>query len=217
MSRLNNIVESYFPEDEMTKYGFISHMEAYIKQLLSDPIHAKVDDYLEKHGIDSPKALKILLKRNDPNNERSAILIRTTKIRPEELSEEDAAENKTPKDAFCVKYKLPREGYSRKMARAFVENCENTLNEETVNEDGDGATNCSSSGQFVQPLFGQPIRRKSLYITEKQKAYIKKVIDEEAVMNTAAGDFGYDVPALAKKGDPTMDHQDMMKKSWEGR
>ena len=32
----------------MTKYGFISHLEAYIKQLLNDPSTANVDDFLKK-------------------------------------------------------------------------------------------------------------------------------------------------------------------------
>ena len=62
-----DILKEYF-DDEMTRYGFIAHMEAYIKQLLSNPKSAKVDEYLLKHNIDSPKALSLLLKRQDPND-----------------------------------------------------------------------------------------------------------------------------------------------------
>ena len=52
MTNKKNIYERYFPNDEMTKYGFISHLEAYIKQLLNDPSTANVDVFLKKHGID---------------------------------------------------------------------------------------------------------------------------------------------------------------------
>ena len=47
---------------EMTRYAFISHMEDYIKKLLTDPLHADTDDFLKYHKIDGPKALSILTK-----------------------------------------------------------------------------------------------------------------------------------------------------------
>ena len=116
----DNIIESFIPEDEMTRFGFISHMEDYIKQLLKDLTKAKVDDYLLSHGIDSPKALELLLKRTDPSDENSAVLIRTEKIRPEELSDEDIANGIKPKDKFFIKYKLPRKDYMKKMRNLFI-------------------------------------------------------------------------------------------------
>lgn len=133
-----DILKEYF-DDEMTRYGFIAHMEAYIKQLLSNPKSAKVDEYLLKHNIDSPKALSLLLKRQDPNDETSAILIRTEKIRPEELSEEDKTNGVVPKDKFVIKYKLPRKDYMKKMRNLYINTFEshiidgNMLNEMNAN------------------------------------------------------------------------------------
>ena len=34
-------LESYFPDEEITRYGFISHMESYIKDLLQHPENAE--------------------------------------------------------------------------------------------------------------------------------------------------------------------------------
>ena len=359
MANKKNIYERYFPNDEMTKYGFISHLEAYIKQLLNDPSKANVDDFLKKHGIDNEVALKILLKTNgnDPN---SAILIKSTSIHPDK----DENGEKEKFDKFHIRYKLPRKDYAKKMRNLFSNLYEKnmkegklnegawgkgpldndsaldsqndfgkiclrilynrtkiaqdsdaiwsnlgvfidfvkkykddelhftdeyidavnfikvklaqllndeawlstwddpkemtsslkklyktiasyqyhkeimggermrgvddpilSLGESTINEDGEGgtmadmggATNASSSGQFIQPM-AKPIRRKTMYITSEQEEYIKKKLNEDSpnVMNTQAGDFGYDAPAsVCSSDDPTLDHKDMMKKSWE--
>ena len=409
------LIETYYPEDEMTRYGFISHMESYIKQLLTDPKTAKVDSYLTKHNIDSPKALSLLLKRTDPSDETSAVLIRTEKIRPQKLSEEDINNGVKPKDRFVIKYKLPRKDYMKKMRNLYINAFEshiidgNTLNEINANtldskiikktnnnkityefgkngwglsdelikigkdikklsknnnvyidktnidtlddvydltvstepitegawgtgilqndsaldyqsafgveslkkmmtdiqqeqdtdnvwaklgvlidfitkykedelifsdecsqaidfakeqlkglyhnndwlnqwdnkkemkstlkkafndlsdikykkdimpvqqedmmteEDGGGATSADASGAFVQPLFGKPIKRKTVYLTQEQVDKLKEAVE----MDTAFGDFGYDAPPLKKKKDPAYDHKNMIKKSIE--
>lgn len=131
------LIESYIPEnDEMTRYGFISHMEYFIKQLLTSPKSASVDRYLLAHGIDSPKALELLLKRSDPSDENSAILIRTERIKPD--VDEDG--NSTGKDKFHIKYKLPRKDYMKKMRNLYINTFEshiiegNQLNEMNANE-----------------------------------------------------------------------------------
>lgn len=351
-------LESYFPDEEITRYGFISHMEDYIKQLLKDPTKAKVDDYLMKFGIGSPQALVALLKRTDPSDENSAVLIRKEKIKPDE----NAVEGTIAKDKFYIKYKLPRKDYMKKMRNLFISMFENhtvdnnqlnegawgkgildndaaldyqsTLGKEIlnkfvmdiqgctdsgnlwarlgvlidflkkykddelqvtdeytstvmfarqkldqlyrdkkfingwensnemesklkhldkqlsdflyeknilnvpeklshtsipqqqptfeskINEDGEGgtmagmggATSCdASSGQFVQPLFGKPIKRKTVYLTQEQVDYLK----EETSLGSV-GEFDYDAPINIKKSDPTMNHKNMMKKSFEG-
>ena len=111
MKEKQNISEGYFG-DELTRYGFMSHMEAYMKQLLTNPKKAEVDDYLKSHGIDNEKALKLLLKKTDPNNEESAVLVKKTKIK----TGEDG------KDIFTISYKIPREGYKKKMRKLYI-NC----------------------------------------------------------------------------------------------
>lgn len=117
-------LESYFPDEEITRYGFISHMEDYIKQLLKNPETAKVDDYLTKFGIGSPQALMALVKRSDPSDENSAVLIRTEKIKPDE---ENAVEGAIVKDKFYIKYKLPRKDYMKKMRNLFIKMFENHI------------------------------------------------------------------------------------------
>jgi hypothetical protein len=65
------------------------------------------------------------------------------------------------------------------------------------------------AGTFIEPL-SKPIRRKTIYVTKEQYQRLQ----EEAVMDTAIGDFGYDAPPFKKKKDPTYNHKNMMKKSF---
>lgn len=226
-----------FPEEEeMTQYGFISHMESYIKQLLQDPLHAKPDEYLLKHQIDGPKALAMLLKRVDETNPDSAILKRKERIAPEDLGE-DTDLNAKPKDMFHIKYSLPRKDYYKKMRNLYINTFESHIIDKCpINEDGEGvfvangAAACNDSAPIL-PLGKKTtgntdedkktdvIKRKTMYITSEQADKIRKMLDEDApaVMNTQAGDFGYDAPGLeTDSNDPTFDHKDMMKKSWVG-
>lgn len=322
---------------EMTRYAFISHMEDYIKKLLTDPLHADTDDFLKYHKIDGPKALSILTKRADPEDENSAILIKTTKIKDNGSDEN----GKRLPDTFTVHYKAPRKDYTKKMRNLYInlfesniienspinegawgygildndsacdnqskfgttslillttrltssttddekwanlgvlvdflkryddakfivsdeynsaiELCKTTTKEllnnksfieswsnpnkmkselkkifdkvsamaydkDRLNEDGDGAPNASSSGQFDAPCFGGPIKKKTMYITQEQEEFIKKVIKEESVMDTQHGNFGFDAPIGDGKKNKNNkffaganDHKDMMKKSW---
>ena len=97
--------------DEMTRGGFVSHMTKYIEQLMKNPSSAKVDDYLANHGITNEKALEMLLKKPDQNNEESSILIRKERIR----TGEDG------KDVFSVTYKLPeRDKFRQKMRNLYI-------------------------------------------------------------------------------------------------
>lgn len=324
---------------EMTRYAFISHMEDYIKKLLKDPLHADTDEFLKYHKIDGPMALSILTKRVDPNDENSAVLIKTTKIKDNGTDEN----GKRLSDTFTVHYKAPRKDYNKKMRNLYInlfesniiedsplnegawgygildndtaldkqtsfgkfslnllttkiktsknddekwanlgvlvdflkkydheevrfsdeynlaiELCKTTAsdlldneifitswdneskikselkkiykdvasiayNKDRLNEDGegDGATSADASGQFVTSLFGEPIKRKTMYITQEQEEYIKKIISEESVMDTQIGNFGFDAPiGDGKKNknnkffDEANDHKDIMKKSW---
>ena len=95
----------------------------------------------------------------------------------------------------------------------------------SLNEDGEGgavgggamdgiagATSTSSSGQYTVPVFGKPIKRKSLYLTQEQVDYIK-----EATATSNVGNYQYDVP-MGSDNDfykETLDHKDIMKKSFE--
>jgi len=362
-------------DKEMTRYAFMEHMKDYMKQLLRNPLQADTDDFLHGFGIDGPTAVKMLIKRTDPNDEYSAIMIRKERIKDNGYDEN----GKRNKDTFEISYKIPRKDFKKKLRNLYinlfeqniinenlnltegawgydildndsaldfqsefakislnvlcskvsnllygngnmdadnlwahvgvlvdflkkykddeiqltdnytyainlVENALNMLytNENftsvwdepkkikssikkifkevsllkyqkdimngtsnepmkfnngadtygqkdkfrAINEDGEGgaigggamdgvagATNAQSSGQYTTPLFGKPIKRKSLYLTQEQIDYIK-----EATATSSAGNYQYDVPL---QGDDdfygeAMDHKDIMKKSFNG-
>lgn len=177
---------------EMTYYAFLSHVKSYLKKLLTDPISAQPDDFLKNYGLDG----KELNSKLTDNN----IIIKNEKI-----------DSSGDKDMFSITYKIPRQNFERKMKRLYSSLFEsNIVDEEILVE-----TDCSSSGPVEQPLFGKPLRRKTLYVTQEQYDKLQS-LKEEAVMNTPVGDFGYDAPAFVKKGDPTLDHKNMMKKSFRG-
>lgn len=97
-------------------------------------------------------------------------------------------------------------------------------NKDMLNEDGEGggATSADASGQYTTPLFGKPIKRKTMYITQEQEEYIKNMLEEEAVMDTRIGNFGFDTPIGDGKKNKNNkffaaanDHKDIMKKSWQ--
>lgn len=350
--------------NEMTRHAFISHMQDYMKKLIKDPFKADTDEFLKSHGIDGPKALKILTMRTDPNDENSAIIIRKTSIKDNGVDED----GKRLKDSFTAKVKIPRKDYSKKMRnlyislfeRNIVDGCpinEDVLGEgawgygvldndaaldyqststkaylrkvmkdimseqdaqnawakigvlvdflkkykddeiqfskeyegaiqmaksalkhlfndekfisawddeskiksslkkafddlttlryndeimnpgpknepllnpvSKINEDGEGggATTADASGQYTTPLFGGPIRKKTMYITSEQEDYIKKIISEEEgncpVQDTRIGAFGYDAPIGDGKKNKNNDfykeannHKNIMKNSW---
>lgn len=225
---------------EMTRYAFISHMEDYMKQLLKDPLHADTDDFLKEYGIDGPKAIKILTKRVDPDDENSAVVLISKSIKDNGTDEN----GKRRSDSFVVKCRIPRKDYTKKMRNLYINLFESNIvdkcpiNERVtspdikedfndkskkINEDGEaaGATSADASGQYVQPLFGKPIKRRTVYITQEQLDYIKKNLNEEAVMDTAFGNFGFDAPiGDGKKNKDNKffkdanDHVSIMAKSW---
>lgn len=217
--------------NEMTRYAFISHMEDYMKKLLTDPLHADTDEFLKGHDIDGPKALKILLKRTDPEDENSAIITRTEKIRDNGSDEN----GKRLKDTFTVKYRIPRKDYTKKMRNLYISLFEgNIIDGCPINEEGEGgavsdcagATSCdSSSGQYTVPLLGKPIKRKKVYFTEAQCDYLRGVIKENdgATATSTVGDYQFDVPMGGKpnKGSnddfykEANDHKNIMAKSWK--
>lgn len=184
--------------ENITVFGFIHHVKDYLKQLLKNPVYAQPDEFLIANGLNGETLKKHL--------EDSNIIFKHTKI--ESLGE---------KDAFVISYTVSADNTEKKLRRLYSKLFEQNIVEGTIlKEDGEGgfdggATSADASGQFVQPLFGKPIRRKTVYISQKQ--YDK--LQEEAVMDTAIGDFGYDAPPLKKKKDPAYDHKNMMKKSFK--
>lgn len=116
---------------KMTRYAFISHMEDYMKKLLKDPLRADTDSFLKSYGIDGPVALKMLLKKSNPDDETSSILLRTEKIKDNGFDEN----GKRNKDTFEVSYKIPRKDYTKKIRNLFINLFEqNIVDNDTLNE-----------------------------------------------------------------------------------
>ena len=207
---------TYFPDaKELTRHGFVSHM-------------ADVDDYLKGFDIDAPKAIEMLTEPEIEGFPESAVITRTERIKNGGTDEF----GKPMKDDFLVIYKVPKrdpekgiKGVDEKLRNLYIKKYENHIVEGTVlNEDGEGATNASSSGQYTTPLFGmvrrklyspkgerkskkkkgkkRPIGKLTMFITEEQMRQLERLIREEegggALTDSNLGSEGsypwYDAP-----------------------
>ena len=195
----------------MDRHSFISHVKDYLKRLFKDPINAQPDSFLIMHGLNGETLKKHLEDKN--------LIVKKTYIK-----------NENGKDMFHISYKLnpnagaKEHGYDenelgtngeRPLRRLYAELFEENIVEGTVLNETDcggcmqGGGDNPDAGTFIEPL-SKPLRRKTIYITKEQYQRIQ----EEAVMDTAIGDFGYDAPPFKKKKDPTYNHKNMMKKSF---
>lgn len=170
---------TYFPDaKELTRHGFVSHMEDFVGKLIGDnPLSADVDDYLKGFDIDAKKALELLTKPEVDDVPESAVVVKTERIKNGGYDEN----GKPLKDEFQITYKVPKKdltrgikGIDEKLRNMYIKLFENHIVNGTVlNEDGEGgmcgdggamedmggATNANSSGQYTTPLFGM-VRRK---------------------------------------------------------
>ena len=184
-------------KEGMDRHSFISHVKDYLKQLFKNPIYAKPDSFLIANGLDGETLKKHLEDKN--------IIVKHTSIK-----------NDGGKDMFHVRYSLSTNDGDRPLRRLYAELFESNIIENTVlNETdccfalGDGGVD-SNNGTYETTLTKTPQRRKTIYITKEQYDMLR----EEAVMDTAIGDFGYDAPPFKKKKDPAYNHKNMMKKSF---
>ena len=164
---------TYFPDaKELTRHGFVSHMEDFIGKLIGDsPLSADVDDYLKGFDIDSKKALEMLTKPEIDGVPESAIVMRTERIKNGGTDEF----GKPMKDEFQVIYRVPKKdmangikGIDEKLRNLYIKLFENHIVKGTVlNEDGEGGMEagpgvgpvCNDTAPTDQPLFGM-VRRK---------------------------------------------------------
>lgn len=184
--------------DDITFFGFISHLKVFLKNLLTNPIETNIDDYLKRHGIDKDELLDELIDRN--------IVEKETDI-----------DDKSDKDKFIVTYKIPKKNFERKVRRLYsylFENDDN-INETKLTEDG--ATSCGSAmqggglnpeaGQYTAPI--GKVQRRKIYVTKEQYEMLKETSTQDT------GDYQYDVPFKFNNGnDPAYDHKNMMEKSF---
>jgi hypothetical protein len=143
----------------ITYHGFLTHVKKFLKELLTDPINAKVDNYLLTYGIYKPKLLQKLLKRN--------VIVKEEKI----------IEKEGEKPVFSIKYKVLRMDFEKKLRRMFAELCEVNLPEkqnvekniEECDSGGMGGATSASAVNATAPItpMGQPMRR-TIYLTKEQ-------------------------------------------------
>ena len=230
---------TYFPDaTELTRHGFVSHMEDFIGKLIGEnPLGADVDDYLKGFDIDAPTAMKMLTTPEDPNVPESAVVVKTERIKNGGVDED----GKPLKDEFQVIYKVPKrnpelgiKGIDEKLRNLYIKTFENHEIKGTIlNEDGEGgdmgaggamegmggATNASQSGQFTIPVFGI-YRRKGYSPKKTNESKVRRTmyiteeqfrkLKEAVEMDTRFGDFGYDAPGPVDSDDPTLDHSNLV-------
>lgn len=187
---------TYFPDaKELTRHGFVSHMEDFIGKLIGDnPMSADVDDYLKGFDIDAKKALEILTRPETDDMPESAVVVRTERIKNGGVDEF----GKPMKDEFQVIYKVPKrdpergiKGIDEKLRNLYIKLFENHIVEGTVlNEEdgGDGASICDAGfGQNAGPgeegvlggaradyRFGLVRKQNKVYTPKTQKNESKK-------------------------------------------
>lgn len=181
--------------NEMTFFDFLSHTKAFLKQLMTNPLNADVDDYMKENGVNRETLIKQLLNRGIIEKDNKIVTTDNT-------------------DKFSTSYLVPKKNFDRKMERLYSELFEN---DEIIEEEGGGATGCAGclggggsnpeAGTYTTPL--GKVQRRTIYVTEKQM----KTLQETATSD--AGDYQYDVPFKFNGGnDPTYDHKNMMAKSF---
>lgn len=200
--------------DDITFFGFLSNTKAFLKELLTNPLNADVNEYLTRHGMDRKTLLNVLMERG--------IVEKDTKI-----------DETNGKDCFSVSYKIPKRNFERKMRRVYSSLFEkNEIQESTIFEDAGGGPGCGTcmqggglnpdEGQYVQPFgkvqrrkmggkteINDSVKRRKIYVTEEQA----KILQEMGTQD--AGDYQYDVPFKFNGGnDPAYDHKNIMAKSF---
>lgn len=170
-------------EKEVTYYSFLSHIKAFLRSLLNDPVNCKVDDFFIENNLSKSKLIFLLKNKG--------IIIASEKI-------DDSSENDKNDTIFKIKYLIPRKNFERKIKRLYSKLFEvNIPDKHSLYEDGEGSIAGATSAVAVNncaPVvpFGQVNRRK-IYITDEQ---LKRL--EEQLTTFNAGDYQYDVPFIFK-------------------
>lgn len=170
---------TFFPDaKELTRHGFVSHMEDFIGKLIGDnPLKADVDDYLKGFDIDAPKALELLTKPEIEGFPESAVVVKTERIKS------GYDENGKPmKDEFQVIYKVPKKnpelgikGIDEKLRNMYIKLFENHTIKSTILEDdcggdgcfggdiggNDGSSSFSLGADGAYPYYDTPLKKKN--------------------------------------------------------
>ena len=182
--------------DEEVTYGeFKSHTKDFLKQLITKPSQAKIDDFLSnclrEKGMSQSDFVRTLLS--------SGVIERKEKV------DDGLGENGSGKPTFSIVYKVPGYRFEHKLKKLHISLFEENLPGDVITEEGGGATSCAfdGAGQFIQPM--APVQRRTIYMTEEQFNSLMNSLDE-ATTTTNAGNYQYDVPFPVDSDDPTMKH-----------
>lgn len=165
-SALNDVTDAL----QMTEYKFNNNIKRFLSDLLNNPINAEPSKLLQQYGLTRYKLMKQLYS--------VGLLDKNERI------EDKDGEGNFKKAVMVTNYRVPKKGFDNKLQKLYIRLFERNLPPRHVNEDGggEGATNCNSSGQFSQPLFGT-LRQESIYETD----------------TGSVGDYQYDVPCFGDK------------------
>lgn len=201
-SEILNEAVSYL-NDDITFFGFISHIKSFLKDLLKSPSNANIDDYLKRHGLNRKDLINQMLERG--------IIEKETKITGDK------------NDKFSILYKIPKRNFERKIKRLYSSLFEMDNSIIDIKEDsasggggatgccgvfGDGGINNNNEGSYV-PKLGNNVLRRKIHITKEQCEMLKEMGTFDA------GNYQYDVPMKFNNGNnPTYNHKNMMEKSF---
>lgn len=181
--------------NEITFFGFFSHVKNFLKQLLVNPLNADIDDYLKDNNLNRKELLNLLLTRN--------IIEKETKI-----------DTNNGKDKFYVSYKIPKRNFERKIRRLYTSLFEtNEINESLISETDCGGVMQAGgmnpdAGQYTQPL--GKVQRRKIYVTQEQSDFLKEMTTHDA------GNYQYDVPLNFNNGnDPSYNHKNIITPNFE--
>ena len=174
-------------ENEVTYFFFLSHTKNYLKQLITNPSSAEIDDefksVLDGIGVSQEEFLSLLLEKG--------IIERKEKV-------DDDIYKGHEKATFSIKYQVPRKNFERKIQKLHIELFPDEKVELNEEGEGGGATSADASGQFIQSLVGtdeggSDVIRRKIYMTREQFERIQEAVEVDNRM----GEFGYDAPGLA--------------------
>lgn len=196
---LNEAVK--YINNEITFFGFLSHVKMFLKKLLMSPSSANIDDYLLDNGLTKNNLLKLLVDYN--------IIEKDTEIKTIDNS-----------DKFILSYKVPKKNFERKIKRLYYFLFEKNEIASLNNLFEDGATSCGSamqcggsnpdSGQYVSPL--GKVQRRKIYVTNEQA----KMLNEIGLSDV--NNYQYDTPFnLKDKNDPSYNHKNIFANGFKNK
>lgn len=195
--------------EEITVYEFMSHTRDYIHKLFRKPSTATPDEFLLSFGLTGPVLLKSLLD--------SGIIERRERIISPKAPEDGN------RDKFAIKYDINRENrenYNEIMRRLYRNLfSDKWLNESRfISEEMGGATSAAACNDSAPTVPFSDKKGRTIIITKEQAEWLAEELlkeDSPAEMDTRFGNFGYDAPGLSTgKDDPSMNHSNIMKNSW---